>query len=484
MQKVYLWMAAALLLAGCAAGPRSSDGGRAELTLLTEEYAPLNFTKDGKVTGQVTEVVEELLKRSGTGATIRSVPWEEGYRAVLERPDTALFSTAMTRERKGLLQWVGPVTALDSNFYARKGSGITIRTLDDAKKAGRIVTVVDYYTEEFLRKEGFTNLRSQPSDHAALQKLLRGEAELYIGTNIAMPALLEKVGAAADAVEKVFTVSSDLAYIAFSRETPHSLVARWQKELDGMKRDGSFDRIYARWFPGETPPGTFQMMTEEYPPITFMKDGKPSGFVTEMVREIAARLNVPENIRLTSWKNAYNMALLHPNVILFSAERTLEREPRFRWVGPVGKNSAILYARKGSGIRLDSLEEARRVGTIATTTDWFTEQYLKREGFTNLVSSRDPAENVRQLMEGEVRLSIFTDLTIPEIAKNAGYSMDDLEPVYTVSRTYFYIALSKDTPADVARAWQSALDALKKDGTFESIYRRYLPDAELDDLLR
>ena len=477
-------MAAVLMLAGCAAGPEKSAGETARLTILTEEYAPLNFTKEGKVTGQATEVVQELLKRSGTAGTIQAVPWKEGYEAALEQPDTALFSTAMIPERKGRFQWVGPVALLETGFYALKGSGIAVRTLDDAKKTGTIAVVGGHYTEQMLKSDGFANLRSYPDDETALRSLLSGEAQLYMSTNIAMPALLHKAGLPAERVENAFTVSTDLYYIAFSKATPPDLVARWQAALDGMKRDGSFDAIYAKWLPGETPPGIFQMVTEEYPPITFMKDGKPSGFVTEMVREIASRLHVPDKIRLTSWKNAYNMALLHPNVILFSAERTPEREKLFRWVGPVGKNSAVLYAKKGSGIRLNSLDEAKRAGAIATTTDWFTEQLLKREGFTNLVSSANPAENVRQLMNGDVQFSIFTDLTVPEIVKNAGYGMDDLEPVYTVSKTYFYIALSRDTPAEVARAWQSALDALKKEGTFERIYRRYLPDAELEDLLK
>jgi len=87
-------------------------------------------------------------------------------------------------------------------------------------------------------------------------------------------------------------------------------------------------------------------------------------------------------------------------------------------------------------------------------------------------------------MDGEVNLSIFTHLTVPDIVKNAGYSMDDLEPVYTVIQTYFYIALSKDTRQEVRLAWQSALDALKEDGTFEEIYQRYLPDTDIDDLLK
>jgi polar amino acid transport system substrate-binding protein len=227
-----------------------------------------------------------------------------------------------------------------------------------------------------------------------------------------------------------------------------------------------------------------QMLTEEYPPVTFMKDGKVTGFVTDVVREIIARQGIPDSIRLTSWDEAYKTALSNPNVVLFSTERTEERGKLFQWVGPVGKNSAIFYGKKGSGIRINSVEEARKLAAIATTTDWFTEQYLKGKGFTNLVSSPLPVTNVKQLMNGEVQISVFTDITIPEIVKNAGYNMDDLEPVFTVSNTYFYIAVSLGTPLDTVKKWQSALDSLKTDGTFEKIYRTYIPNADLNDLLK
>jgi polar amino acid transport system substrate-binding protein len=85
-------------------------------------------------------------------------------------------------------------------------------------------------------------------------------------------------------------------------------------------------------------------------------------------------------------------------------------------------------------------------------------------------------------MNGEVQISVFTDITIPEIVKNAGYSMDDLEPVFTVSNTYFYIAVSRGTPVEMVKKWQSVLNGLKVDGTFEKIYRSSIPNADLNDL--
>ncbi|KQC11550.1 MAG: hypothetical protein APR54_10765 [Candidatus Cloacimonas sp. SDB] len=455
-----------------------------DLEIYTEDYPPLNFSQDGIVTGLATEVVRELMHRTGTSGNISLVSWEEGYNAAMKNPNTAIFSITMTPERKEKFQWVGPLAELNTNFYALPGAGLTIANLDDARKIEKIATVKDYYTQEILEQERFTNLESYANEEIALEKVLSGEAQLFVSNNTALPASLQKIGVELDALEKIFTLSIDLVYIAFSHDIPSALVAEWQKNLNEMKQDGTFAEIYAKWLPDVNAPGILQMMTEEYPPITFMKDGKPAGFVTDMVREIAARQNIQDNIHLTYWNNAYNMALLHPNVILFSADRTPERENFFHWVGPVGKNSSILYRKKGSGITINSLDEAKKVSAIATTTDWFNEQYLKGEGFTNLVSSKDPIDNVKKLMNGDVQLLIFSDLTIPEIVRNSGYSMTDLEPVYSVSETDIFIAVSKDTPVEVVNSWQSTLDSMKKDGTFQQIYQKYLPNAKLDDLLK
>jgi len=466
------------------ASPIEADAIKpAGLKIYTEAYPPMNFVEKGKLSGLATEVVRELIKRSAIRADIQLVSWEQGYKAVMEKPNVALFSIAMTPERKPLVHWVGPIAFANANFYARKGSNFGIRFLEGAKKIPNIVVVKDDYMEQFLRKEGFSNLESVATQEIAIGELLSGKAQLFPCSNIAMPALLKRVNATMGDVESVLNLSTNMLYIAFSKGTSPELIALLQKTLDEMKADGSFRRIYAKWLSAEMPPGIVNMMTEEYPPVTFIKDGKVTGFVTDMVREISARQGIQDNIRLTSWDEAYKLALSNPNVVLFSTEKTDKREKLFQWVGPVGKNSAIFYAKKGSGIRMKSIDDARKAAAIGTTSNWFTEQELRSRGFTNLVSSPLPTESVRKLMNGEVELAIFTDITVPQIVENAGYSMDDLEPAFPLSSTYFYIAMSLGTPPETVKKWQSILDELKKDGTFEKIYRSYLPNADMQDLL-
>lgn len=468
---------------GTASAAQAGASKHEKLKIYTDSFEPLNYIDKGKLTGLAAEVVQELVKRTKTKADIKIAAWEEGYKAVMNQPNTALFSMAMTPERKEMFQWVGPIAVQDTNFYAKKGVNTGIVQLEDAKKATKIVVVKDYASEEQLKKAGFTNLETVITEDAAIKKLLSGEAELFPSGNITMPSLLRNNGATMNDVEKVMNLSTNMGYIAFSKGTSAKLVALWQKKLDEMKTDGTFRKIYAKWLPAEAPPEIIQMVTEEYPPVTFMKDGKVTGFVTGIVREISRRERIPDNIRLTSWDEAYNLALINPNVVLFSCERTEKREKLFQWVGPVGKNSSIFYAKKDSGIKMDSLEDARKVAAIGTVTSWFNEQDLKNRGFTNLVSSQVPADSVKKLMNGEVKLCVLTDITAGDIVKSAGYSMDDIEPIATLSSSYFYIALSLGTPKETIDKFKSALAGIKADGTFEKIYRSYVPGADMTGLI-
>ena len=454
----------------------------ADVRLLTEEYAPLNYTENGAVTGLSVEVVREMLKRMHRTADIKVADWTDGYQMVLQGPDAALFSTAMTAERKNLFKWVGPLATIEARFYALKGTALSIKTLEDAQAVKAIATVKDYYLEQELVARKFANLVTCKSGEEAVRKMLNGEAVLMPYNNIAMLRLLKQLGYPADVLVPVYTISIDPVYIAFSKDVSDATVKKWQGALDILKNNGTFDRIYAKWLPHETPPGILQLLTEDYPPLTFKQDGEVTGLVTDIVKEICSRNNVPANILLAPWSSAYATALVNPNVLLFSAERTEQREDLFNWVGPLGQNTTIFYARKGAGITVKNLDDAKKIKAIGTITKWFSEQYLQGQGFSNLESSPLPSATITKLMEGKVDLAVFTDITIPEIAKNAGYSMNDIEPVYAIMKSYFYIAISLGTPTETVDRWQKTLDAMKGNGTFKRIYQAYIPGADVSGL--
>src|SRR5512139_4261220 len=193
-------------LLGLAAGAQAAAAEASGLRILTEENPPLNFSRDGEITGLSTEVVRELARRTRTRGGITLVAWPKGYQALSEQPDIALFSTVMTAERKPLFQWVGPLVVQDTNLYALKGSKLAIANLDQARKIGKIATVSKHYSEQVLRAEGFANTQSYPDRKTTVRELLDGTVQAVASSNTEMPAALQKTGASMDDVKNVFTL--------------------------------------------------------------------------------------------------------------------------------------------------------------------------------------------------------------------------------------------------------------------------------------
>jgi polar amino acid transport system substrate-binding protein len=242
------------LLALClAALPLVARG--AELTLYTEEYPPINFSRDGKAAGLSTEVVEEILRRTGTRVPITVVPWARGYRSALEEPNVGLFVAMRTPEREPLLKWVGPVTTVRTSFYSRRGADLKVTSLDDARKVEVIAVPREWFSHQVLRSLGFANLDPVANTDVMVRLALTGRAQLMVADNQTLPAQLTQVDATMAQVDRHYTFLKTSSYIAFSRGTPDAVVRQWQQTLNEMKRDGSFARIYTRWLPGDMPPG-------------------------------------------------------------------------------------------------------------------------------------------------------------------------------------------------------------------------------------
>ncbi len=102
-RNIILCVAISLVLCGLAIA-RDVD----KLIILTEEYPPDNYMENGKVVGDSTEIVVEILKRIGSKLTrqdIRLVPWARAYGEALNDKSTIVYSIGRTTEREHLFKW-------------------------------------------------------------------------------------------------------------------------------------------------------------------------------------------------------------------------------------------------------------------------------------------------------------------------------------------------------------------------------------------
>lgn len=218
-----------------------------------------------------------------------------------------------------------------------------------------------------------------------------------------------------------------------------------------------------------------RLLSEEFPPVNFSQDEIPKGLSVEVVQEVQRRLKLDQKIEFLPWARAYREAQQGGQVALFVMARTPARERLFKWVGPVVTFYSSLYGPAQGGIRLRSLDDAKKAQAVLVVRDWFTAEELATLGFRNLVSVSDSSTAIRMLLARRAEFFATERLSMPKIMEQAGISEDALEIVYSYASSEGYIAFSLDTPDRVVQAWRKQLAAMKRDGSFMAIYRRWLP---------
>lgn len=220
------------------------------------------------------------------------------------------------------------------------------------------------------------------------------------------------------------------------------------------------------------------LLTENFPPFNMAADGKNyaadhniSGINAEIVREMFKRAEIAYSLTLRfPWERIYNQVLEHPDQGLFSTTYTPEREPLFKWVGPLASTGWVLLAPAGSPMRLSSLEQAKQYQIGAYKNDAVS-QHLESKGFEPINSLRDQ-ENIGKLLKGQIDLWATTDPVGPYLAKQEGVS--GLTTVLRFNDAQLFLALNKQTPDEVVTRLQNALNEMKRDGAIDAIMRRYL----------
>lgn len=255
---ILLIVAGFAIASGCLSTNPAADTGKtgagpapaadAGLRIFTEEFPPFSSAgANGQATGQATDVVNGILTRLNQKADIEILPWSEGYSRAIAGPKTALYSTGRTDEREHLFKWVGPIASFDYVFYAKNGSGLQINSLEAAKKAGRTGVVKDDARHQFLLQNRFDTIVTCETDAGCLRDLFSGKTDLWLGSTANTALIAQKEGIDTSSFRAVYPVRTVQMYIAFSNDTPDSVVKSWQDALDAMKRDGTFDAIRQKY---------------------------------------------------------------------------------------------------------------------------------------------------------------------------------------------------------------------------------------------
>ena len=220
-----------------------------------------------------------------------------------------------------------------------------------------------------------------------------------------------------------------------------------------------------------------RLLTEDAPPMSFLREGEPSGLAVEVVRALLARTGDSGQIELMPWTRALHLAQQDEDVALFSTVRTPERENRFQWGGPIVVGTTSFYSLKSRELVIDTLEQAAASGPLALPKQWYTFETLSARGFTNLYGVPSSKQMVTMLKHGRVKLIATEDLTLREELASGGLTPEQVQPHLAFMRSDYYIVFSPQTAPALVERWRGELDGMRRDGSLEGILQRWLPAA-------
>ena len=260
MKKKFMLAAAALTAAACIAGCGSSDNAGAEkenatfIVGMEPTFPPFEFTENDKYIGFDLDLAQALCDKMGVKMEVKSMGFDALIPA-LKSGQIDLIASAMsaTEERKKQVDFTDHYYIGGSVIVVRKDN-TDIRGWDDI--TGKTVAVqAGSKPADFAEKQGAL-LKQFDANYQCLQELQVGASE----------------AAALDKAVALYYISkgglSDLKVVGEPKKLAGSAMAinkgneKELKEinaaLQAMKKDGTYTKLYQKWFGVEPTPEELQ----------------------------------------------------------------------------------------------------------------------------------------------------------------------------------------------------------------------------------
>lgn len=250
---------AALVVAGCggsnsSTGEEATAGGGGEpLTVGSDiPYPPFEQGRPGHYTGFDIELIEAIAEKIGRKAEVQDTSFETIFRDVAQGKFEAVISAAtITEEREKAVDFSNPYYLSEQAVLVKEGS--SIKSLEDLE--GKTVAVQQGTTGQELAKEelGGSEIRPYPEGPDAVNALKAGTVEgVVIDAPVAQNAV-EKSGG----VEIAEKVPTEEEYGIAVAQGETELLEEINQGLKEVQEDGTYKKIYEKWFHLEPPKAIF-----------------------------------------------------------------------------------------------------------------------------------------------------------------------------------------------------------------------------------
>ena len=200
-------------------------------------------------------------------------------------------------------------------------------------------------------------------------------------------------------------------------------------------------------------------------------DGKTIvGSTADKIHEMLRRSQIPYSMKIMSWNRAFELARTQPDTCVYETARTADREPNFKWIGPISKGDWGIYGSTDKLGKVTRLTDIRD-GTIGGYVGDALGEYLSQQGY-HVINSYDDEISLKNLLLG--RLDYWTSDTSQApamIARNS--ARDKITLLFTYGSSEYYLACNPKVSDEWVELMRSKLKEIKSDGTEAKIEAKY-----------
>ena len=215
-----------------------------EIEIATGEIPPFSYMKEGQVSGVVTDVVREIMRRVNHSGNILVEPWK---RVIVKSADHRLsYPISRTPEREKNYKWIGPVLSHRYTFTVPASDTKNYSRIEDFKEM-RIGVSRGAPSETRLEKLGFMQIDAVSLEELNLKKLTAGRIDAWFASDLITKGVVKQSGIDESLIKNAFSDETIEVCIVASPDIEDNVVDLWQKKLDEMKSDGSYLEIMKKY---------------------------------------------------------------------------------------------------------------------------------------------------------------------------------------------------------------------------------------------
>ncbi len=221
----------------------------AELKFNTQEFAPFNYSIDGKAAGPAVEIIALVCSEIKINCSFNILPWTRAQSEVKDGIANGMFVIGMNEKRKKWLYFSPPLLETEYGLFAHKDSSLVYKAPKNLK--GLTVGVygpsnTSKNLDKIKAKVGDLTIDMRSDDEAGFKKLQSKRVDAVFSNRDVGYALVKKLKLAG--IKYVGSYKKIKYYIGFSmKHTDKKLVDKFNAAFKKLHGKGAIQKIVKKY---------------------------------------------------------------------------------------------------------------------------------------------------------------------------------------------------------------------------------------------